>query len=143
MNQPGAAGACCQGNGACVFTKAVLARSAECAMARRVCLAERDLLECSSPVARLNCETLAALLHERARFALKLPPPSRPLMHVQALRLQCGGLAALRGWLGGDEADVHAMVQDAQQRCGTLVDLPWDELVRVLAAWQRPRRGRF
>ena len=48
---------------------------------------ERDLLECTSPVARINCGTLAALLHERARFALRLPAPGRPLMHVQSLRL--------------------------------------------------------
>lgn len=133
---------CCESAQACVFAKALLARSAACSQSRRVCLAERELLECGSPVARLNCETLAALLHERARFALRLPAPGRPLMHVHALRLQCGGLAALRGWLGEEGGDVHAMVAQAQARCGSLTELPWAELVPALAAWQPPRRRR-
>ena len=133
---------CCESGQACVFAKALLARSAACSQSRRVCLVERELLECGSPVARLNCETLAALLHERARFALRLPAAGRPLMHVHALRLQCGGLAALREWLGDDGRDVHAMVLDAQARCGSLTDLPWAQLVPALAAWQPRRRGR-
>ena len=132
---------CCDSAGACVFAKALLARSATCTLAQRVSLGERDLLECGSAVARINCGTLAALLHERARFALRLPPAGRPLMHVQALRLQCGGLAALRGVLQAEGADVHAMVRQAQQAHGSLADLPWQELVPALAAWQPRRRG--
>ena len=97
---------------------------------------------CGSPVARINCATLAALLHERARFALRLPPPGRPLMHVQALRLQCGGLAALRQTLAHPDPDVHRLVNEAQQRHGSLTELPWAVLVPALAGWQPPRRGR-
>ena len=65
---------CCASATACVFAKALLAGSAACALATRRSVAEHTLVECSSPVARTNCGTLAALLHERARFALRLPP---------------------------------------------------------------------
>jgi hypothetical protein len=134
---------CCDDSDrACVFAKALLARVAQCELVHRRALAERELLECTSPVARTNCGTLAALLHERARFALKLPSAGRPLLHVQALRLQCGGLAALRGVLAAREPDVHRMVQLAHDRHTSLTELPWEPLVHALAAWQPPRRGR-
>jgi hypothetical protein len=133
---------CCESGQACVFSKALLARAASCELSRRVCLAERELLECGSSPARLSCEALAKLLHERARFALRLPPPSRPLMHVHALRLQCGGLAALRSSLNAQEKDVHGLVSAALEQHGSLADLPWDEMVRALVAWQPPRGSR-
>jgi len=93
--------ACCGPAHGCVFAKAILARAADCSLARRRSVGERELLECPSPVAHTNCETLAALMHERARFALRLPRPEQPLMHAQAMRLQCGGLAGLQRALTG------------------------------------------
>lgn len=139
---PGPAG-CCESRSACVFAKALLARAAACELAVRRSLGERELIECGSPVARLNCETLAALLHERARFALRLPAPGHPLMHAQALRLHCGGLQGLRQALAVERADVHTMVGLAHERHGSLTDLPWDAIVRRISQWQpRVRRRR-
>jgi hypothetical protein len=63
-------------------------------------------------------------------------------MHMQALRLQCGGLHALRDWLQAGNADVHRMVRQAQQERGSLRELPWDLLVPSLVAWQPARRRR-
>jgi hypothetical protein len=135
--------ACCGSSGRdCVFAKALLARTASCGLARQRSVGERELLECGSPVARINCGTLAALLHERSRFALRLPSIGRPLMHMHALRLQCGGLAALRALLQAGGADVHQMVRLAQQEHGSLAELPWEPLVHALAAWQPARRRR-
>lgn len=131
---------CCDTAGSCVFSKALLARAATCGLARRASVGEHELLSCGSPVARINCGTLAALLHERARFALRLPPPGRPLMHVQSLRLQCGGLTALRQALPPGDGDVHRMVCDAQDRHGSLAELPWEAMVPAVAAWQARRR---
>ena len=143
MDDDAGASPCCgeTSANACVFAKALLARTAACECVRRRALAEREVLECTSPVARTNCGTLAALLQERARFALRLPPPGRPLIHMQALRLQCGGLAALQQALGGGERDVHRMVGQAQTRHGSLTELPWAAIVAALAAWQAPRRA--
>jgi hypothetical protein len=125
-----------------VFGKALLAQAARCEHAAREAWGEQLTVECSSPVAHMNCTTLVALLHERARFALRLPPPGRPVMHAQALRLQCGGLAALRQLLGDDEPDAHRLLARAQQRHGSLTELPWADLVSALAAWQPARRQR-
>ncbi|HMO44994.1 MAG TPA: hypothetical protein PKB14_03065 [Rubrivivax sp.] len=131
---------CGEGPRACAFAKALLAQQATCGLAHRRSIGEQSLVECASPAALGDCSTLAALLRERARFALRLPPETRPLLHMQALRLQCGGLEALHGVLDSAERDVHRLVGLAQQRHGSLADLPWAALVPPLAAWQPWRR---
>lgn len=133
---------CCDSATACVFAKALLARAAQCELARRRAMAERDVIECPSPVARMNCQTLARLVHERARFVLKLPRAGAPVLHAQALRLQCGGLQGLQQALATPDADVHRLVGMAQERHGSLTELPWPAIVQAVAQWQsrRPRR---
>ena len=167
---PGDAGAgCCdRALDACVFDKALLARTAGCSLVQRRALAEREWLACGSPPARINCETLLALLRERSTFALRLP--RGPVVHAQALRLQCGGLHGIRravaagcgageagdedhedheghegheghvGDAGDATPDVHRLVGDAQQRFGRLAELPWDAVVREVVAWPPRRR---
>lgn len=138
---PGGAGSgCCGVDHGCVFAKALLARVASCELADRHSQGEAVALHCRSPVARINCGTLAALLHERARFALRLPPPGRPMIHQHAIRLQCGGLVALREQLGDGEVDVHRLVGRVHERHGSLTDLPWQALVLSVVAWQPLRR---
>lgn len=132
--------ACCESGAVCVFAKALLARVAVCELAARRTVGERDLVECRSVVARTNCGTLAALMHERARFALRLPSPGQPVIHAQALRLHCGGLLGLQSALGVDQPDVHVMVGVAQQRHDSLTQLPWDAIVRDITAWRPIRR---
>jgi len=135
--------ACCGTSGmTCVFSKALLARSAVCECAQRCSVGERELVQCVSPTARTNCTTLAALLHERARFALRLPRPGQPLIHAKALRLQCGGVVALQASLGAERADVHRLVGVAHERYGSLTELPWAAIVDGLLNWQPRRRRR-
>jgi hypothetical protein len=138
----GSSHGCCETAHGCVFAKALLAHTAICERVHRRSIGERDLLECSSPEARIDCGALAALLHERARFVLRLPPPSRPLTHVQGLRLQCGGLAALRRELDPTEPDVQRIVALAMERHGSLGQLPWGPVVAALAEWRPRRRAR-
>ena len=127
----------------CVFAKAVLAGCASCATSVRRALAERETIGCTSPVARTNCATFAALLRERAAFALKLTAGA-PLPHAAAMKLQCGGLAGLRACAGGVEADVHRLVAGEMARRQSLADLPWPSIVASVAGWRgrRPRRAR-
>jgi hypothetical protein len=131
---------CCHGPTACVFTKALLARSVGCELARRHAVGETDAVTCASPVAHANCSTLSALLRERAGFALRLPRPPAPLMHGKALQLQCGGLLALQRCLDAPQPDVHRMVGLAHERHGSLTELPWHPLVGALVEWQPRRR---
>lgn len=140
-DDPPAPAACCESGAVCVFAKALLARTAVCGMACRRSVGEREVIECSSPVARTNCGTLAALMHERARFALRLPSPGLPVIHALALRLHCGGLIALQQALGATQSDVHAMIGTVHERYASMTELPWDSIVRDLVAW-RPRARR-
>ncbi len=133
---------CCHTATACVFTKALLAGGAQCRLATRQSVGDGDAVACSSAVARMNCATLAALMRERAGFALRLPRPPAPLVHAKALQLQCGGLAALQRQLEAADRDVHGLVALAQSRHGSLMDLPWQPLVVAMAAWQPRRRFR-
>ena len=138
MDEPLGTGCTC-GGGDCVFAKALRLRVAQCELVRREALGEGDTLSCSSPTARLNCATLAALMRERATFALRLPREPAPLMHAKAMQLHCGGLTGLRRALNGP-ADVHRLVGAAQERWGSLTEAPWDELVRAIATWSPQRR---
>jgi hypothetical protein len=125
----------------CVFEKALLARCADCGLAARHALAEREAIGCGSPVARANCATMLGLLRERCTFALKIGRRDGPLPHATAMRLQCGGIGALAHALGaGDAHDVHALIAAAGHRYGALSDLPWPGIVAAVAAWQGRRR---
>ncbi len=137
-----AASSCCHGPSACVFTKALMARSASCELSTRHAVGETDAMTCGSPVAHANCTTLYALLRERAGFVLRLPRPPSPLTHVKALQLQCGGLIALQHILEAPVDDVHRMIGLAHERHGSLLDLPWRAVVDAIAAWQPRRRHR-
>lgn len=125
----------------CVFSRALLARTAACECAQRRSLGEREVLECGVPVARTNCVLLMDLLRERARFALRLPVGATPLVHAQVLRLQCGGVEGLQRALGAGHRDVHGLVALAQARHGSLTEIPWDTVVQALRDWA-PRRRR-
>jgi hypothetical protein len=126
----------------CVFEKALLAGCANCGMAIRRALAEREAIACASPIARGNCAMLQELVRERSTFALKIGAAGAPLPHAAAMKLQCGGLAGLRTAVEADDADVHALVVAAQRRFGSLADLPWQDIVRAVTAWQSRRRRR-
>lgn len=133
----------------CIFARAVLARTAGCGLVRRGSVGERETVGCRAPQAHARCAALAALMRERARFALRLPAPDQPLRHAQAMRIECGGLQGLTRTLGaapadgGDAplADVNALVEAAQQRHGSLADLAWDQIVGAMRTWA-PRRRR-
>lgn len=125
----------------CVFEKALIMRCVTCELASRHALAERESVACTSPVARTNCETFLGLLSERAAFSLKLSRSDASIPHAIAMKLQCGGLAGLQNVLLAIEPDVHQLVAAAQRRWGSLLDLPWPEIVRVVVAWQGRRRG--
>jgi len=125
----------------CVFAKAILADCASCSLARRQALAEREVVACTLVVAHINCSTLKGLFYERATFALRLPRPATAIPHLKAMKLACGGLQGLQATLAAPAPDVHAMVQLAQSRYASFLDLPWQDIVEHIAAWQIRRRA--
>lgn len=123
----------------CVFEKALQAGCAECELAVPHALAEREAVACASPVARSNCATLLVLLRERSAFVLKLPPDAMAPQAV-TLKLQCGGLAGLRRVIDPGLPDVHHLVAAARDHHGSLIDMPWLDIVAEVHAWQGRRR---
>ncbi len=124
----------------CVFHAALLARQAECELAQRRSLAERETLACPNAPAHLNCETLERLFLERATFPLHLHPGA-PLTHATVMRLHCGGIQGLQQALDAERPDVHRLIAQAQQAHGSLTELPWPEIVARIVAWQPRRRS--
>lgn len=140
-HDPPGEGDCCNAASSCVFATALLARAAVCECSVRRSAGERTLVDCNSALAHGQCSTLAALLHERARFALRLPGRGRPMVHALALRLQCGGLLGIQRSLAAARPDVRCMVVAAHERDGSLTELPWEAIVQSIRAWQ-PHRAR-
>jgi hypothetical protein len=125
----------------CIFEKAILAGCAHCSLSKRLSLAEREVVACTFEVARINCSTLKSLFRERATFALRLPRPSEPMAHAKTMQLQCGGLRGLQTALAAAELDVHALIHQAQAHQASLLDLPWNDIVKSITSWQLRRRA--
>lgn len=125
----------------CVFEKALLAGCAQCNKSQRLSLAEREVVACGSAVAKINCQTLASLFHERATFVLHLPRAGTPMVHAKTMKLQCGGLQGLQAALGAPDREVHAMVQQVLANGNSLLDLPWQDIVNAIALWQLRKRS--
>lgn len=130
----------------CVFGRAIQTGGVQCELAEKHALAEREIVACTSPTARINCATLAALIYERATFALRLPRPGEPLPHATTMQLHCGGLLALQQAVAMSIPDVHGMIRKVHDDGRGLNDLHWGDIVAGVVAWQprkfRPRRTR-
>ena len=116
----------------CVFATALNRRCAVCSLSRH----EADEVLCTQPLARVACAGLHGLLREKARFALGMrqDPLSGPTSNQAELRLQCGGLRALRAALDADTVaiDVSRLLEKLAL---TETDaLPWEQILRTISA---------
>ncbi|NCF09319.1 MAG: hypothetical protein GWP66_01410 [Gammaproteobacteria bacterium] len=126
----------------CPFAKALLGSQAACSRARRYYLADREGVECSDAVARMNCTTYFAEVRGAAGPRLGATAPTGAMPHGVAMKLQVGGLRGLAEALGEAEAgDVAALVAAAISREGGLDALPFESILEAVAAFE-PRRRR-
>jgi hypothetical protein len=103
-------------------------------------------VECRSDIARNNCATLLAFMRERARFVLKVTDTSTALPFGKEMKVMLGGLIGLQRQMAPQEGaarvqNIHALVQQAQAAYGSLDALPYQEIVKSIAAFQGKRRG--
>jgi hypothetical protein len=89
------------------------------------------------------------LLRQHTRFTLKSANPSGALPHAKVMRIQVGGLQGLALATGsatgeGSELeDIFALVECAIAQFETLDRLPFQEIIKQVAAYRgRPRRSR-
>lgn len=132
--------------GRCPFEKPILSAQCDCELAARFSVAEQMGVNCRSGIARNNCTTLLALLRNRARFALKVTDTSDNLPFGKELKVMIGGLLGLQRLLApaADSAlvgNIHALVRQAQGQYGSLAALPYQEIVKSIAAFRPRRRG--
>ena len=134
-------------NARCPFEKAILSVQCDCEMATRFSIAEQMGVECRSDIARNNCTTLLVYLRERARFVLKVTDTSAGLPFGKEMKVMLGGLIGLQRQMATEEGaaarvqNIHALVQQAQAAYGSLDALPYQEIVRTIAAYHGKRRG--
>ncbi|RMD68654.1 MAG: hypothetical protein D6819_08885 [Gammaproteobacteria bacterium] len=122
----------------CPFEKAILSRRWSCQQARRIHIAEREVVGCAREEAQRRCADYLSLLLEKARFVLK-HAPGEALPHGKALRLQEGGLSALEAMMGA--RDIDALLNMALEHYGGLEALPFETLVRGIARCRGRRRA--
>ena len=135
-------------NARCPFEKTILSVQCDCEMATRFSIAEQMGVECRSDIARNNCTTFLAYLRERARFVLKVTDTSAGLPFGKEMKVILGGLIGLQRQMATGEGaaaarveNIHALVRQAQAAYGSLDALPYQEIVKTIAAYHGKRRG--
>ncbi len=132
----------------CPFEKSILTNHCGCSRARRFCIAEREGINCGSDAAQARCRELLELLRRQARFALKTRDEQTALPHAKAMRVQVGGLRGLHAVIKPDAPvpgtieDIDGIIEAALDRYHTLAALPYQPIIRRIAAYQGRKRSR-
>jgi hypothetical protein len=135
------------GDRPCVFEKALLSRLANCACAQRFCIAEREGVNCRTAAAHSACLEFLDAVRDASRFLLHETGSRPALGHNRAMAVQIGGLRGLHRVLRPEEndapdiGDIHSLVASARDMPG-LDALPWQTIVREVAAYRPKRRSR-
>lgn len=130
----------------CAYEKCLLSRNCDCSQAKKVCIAEREGVHCSSDDANEQCIELLEKLRHQARFALKSNNDNEVLPHGKAMRLQVGGLRGLFAALNPDLPtpecieDIYQLIKQAQRHFGSLDALPFQIMIQQVSAYQGRRR---
>ncbi len=120
----------------CVFGKVILGLHCACSREHKRYAAERVMVACSDEMARVKCNELLDSLRQNSAFALKLTHVTPPLPHGPEMRVQIGGLQGLQREVDGAEqvADIAALVAAAQQKYGSLENLPYSTIVQSVVS---------
>lgn len=133
----------------CVYEKSLLALHCSCSQATKVCIAEREGMNCLSDEAQAQCIELLETLRKKARFALKSNNDNTALPHGKAMRLQVGGLRGLYLALSPETAitpdcveDIYGLICQAKEVFNGLENLPYQILIKEVAAYEGRHRNR-
>ncbi|NTV94026.1 MAG: hypothetical protein HGA75_01235 [Thiobacillus sp.] len=128
---------------ACPFERALLSRCVVCFKAKKLLLAEREVISCTEERACSLCQAFHESLHDNARFALHVEP-HQPWPFGKEIRAQCGGVRGLAETLAKDAgmtADVALLVNEGILKYGEIGRFPYSEIMRAIVHYEpRPRR---
>lgn len=131
----------------CPYEHTILTNRCHCPLAKRLCVGEREAVECQSPKALSLCQTFLDTLRDKARFALKGHNELHPLPHITQIRLQVGGLHGLQRISHPDSrlprliTDIHGLLNTSLEHYPGIDDLPWTLIIHELANYQDERKG--
>jgi len=131
----------------CWFEKAINARCATCALARRFYLANREGVSCADAEGRARCAALLPELRRKAIFALGLTEADGPLPHAREMKVQIGGMLGIQKGLHPEREeeqveDITGLLHEAASRWGEMNSWPWQAIVRSVVAFDARRRRR-
>ena len=128
---------------ACPFERALLSRCVVCFKAKKLLLAEREVISCTEERASALCQTFHEALHDNARFALHVEP-HQPWPFGKEIRAQCGGVRGLAEAMdkpAEHPADVALLVNEGLLKYGDIGRFPYSEIMRAVVHYEpRPRR---
>ena len=130
----------------CPFEKPILSTRFACECAERSQVGERVVVLCRELHAHTNCMTILELLKEKARFVFKLTQISDSLPFGKKTKVLYGGLLGLQKAmtpvLGSAVTidNIHGLIAAAKQTYGSLQDLPYNEIIQSISAYQVKRR---
>ncbi len=130
---------------ACIFEQVILAVQGKCSLATRFCLAEGEGIRCSKDDAREQCRELLEALRHQSRFTLKIGGTA-PLPHGKRMQIQIGGLRGVHAVVFPDLEppspieDIRVLVETADTRFDGLNNLPFQEVVKHIAAYKVRKR---
>ena len=131
----------------CVYMRTILARHSDCSKAKRINLAEREAVQCQSEAAREICRTTLNHLLEKSKFALHTADPNAPLPYAKQIKVQSGGLIALKHLLDGEDAgeiveDINKLLFRVNLAYPDLEELPIKQFLADIAAFNVRSRKR-
>lgn len=130
----------------CVFEKAILSRRCNCTCSSRFFLADREGISCRSAAAHGRCSRLLSLLHDSARFALKLKSIDGELPHTKEIKVQTGGLLGLQKQVHpqladqNDVGDIAGLIARGVHLFGALEKFPFQDIVKSIVSFQTRRK---
>ncbi|MEN8178793.1 MAG: hypothetical protein ABFS39_09245 [Pseudomonadota bacterium] len=133
----------------CVYEKSILSRKCTCSKAKKLNIAEREGVHCTSDEAQGQCLEFLERLRHLARFTLKSNDEKAVLPHGKAMRLQVGGLCGLFKALHEDQPipdtidDVFSLINQARDDFDGLDNLPYQPLIQQVAAYKGRLRSKL
>ena len=146
----------------CVFEKVTLLGFAGCEYSKKLLLAEREAMACTSKEAQPKCISLLNTMRKNARFALQVTKANEPLAHAKELKVQAGGLFGLQQYLTHKDTaaiealsedqfrfdnpanqpikNIHHTVAEAITEFGEIKLFPYTEIVKAILHFKRPPR---
>lgn len=148
----------------CVFEKSILLQFAQCELAEKRLLAEREAINCGNESCQLRRHKFLGTLRQNARFSLQQTQADEPLPHAKELKVQAGGVFGLQQIL--EESDptnllnlestterfnqtnkpvfnINQLLTTALSTFGRVDNLPYSDMVKTIIRFEvRKKRKR-